>query len=605
MSIIRRDPNARRPEEETPEAVSVNRDELLRKLGGNGQDNNSQSGHEMKDEYFAGLPFMKRLSAKNSLAIDIATDRIYYLTARKSMGSVQVKEWGVEILNTDEVDRYRSIEMTLKYIRSKFYRAGMTVDVGFFSPDINVRQVVVPKLKQAELEKAILYKNKTDLANFGDDSVWKYEILETFKENDTEKLLVLVTVVPGEVVDLYLDILRRSGLKPGSLIPRPFAFLAAYRSMVKQPGNDVVVDISGDITQIAFIADGKLRHIRNFGIGAINLNNVVASGEEMADNRADSFPDNDGPAPEPDGSNLRERLLAKVQSLKSRQNPLLQVLLGEILRSLEFFRGRKEQYSINNVYISGAGLKLEAVYSYLKNRINYPLYKLTPCFSNTGADSGDTTEFVGVLGVGLSEDKNLNMVPAEFTVREKFRNLNMLLAVLLVMAFAGMGYQSFYQHSQVSQFRAKVSTLNARYEKLNPVERIYQEFLKNINSVERQKIQLVSPVKPVPQLFQVMKLFSNEVPPEMRLTALRFTFYQPPMAKRKAPQNGSAAPENPYKYRVGIVGQISGDYLMGDVQLINFINHLNDLHYFKKIKLLNKIKQPENKLFEFELEAYL
>ena len=177
--------------------------------------------------------------------------------------------------------------------------------------------------------------------------------------------------------------------------------------------------------------------------------------------------------------------------------------------------------------------------------------------------------------------------------------------VFLFIFLVFAGYLTYLQRGGVKHSNQKIAALQQRYEELNPVERIYDEFLKNINQVERKKNQLLIPVKPVPELLRTMKLFSNEVPDGIRLTSFRFTNFQPVSKRTKSAAKGAPTEEIHYKYRVGIIGQITGEYLMGDVRLINFMNHLNDLGYFKNIKLLNKRKQPENRLFEFELEAYL
>lgn len=592
-------------EEHNPDTVVIKREELLKKLSSASEAENESTEGELRTDFSGKLSLLKKLTAKNVLVIDITTDKLYYLIVKRSGEEIEVKKWGSEDLTAEETDRYRSIEFALKYIKSQYYRAGMSVFVSFFSPDVNIRQVVVPKLKPVDLKKTILYKNKSEIPNFSDDVWWDYQILETFRENEIEKVRALVAVVPSEVVDIHMDLLTRSGFKPDILLPRPFALQSFYKAIVVNPLNDVLVDIGNDVTQICFFVDGKLRFVRNFAIGMNNLEVAIKSGNGNGNGKPiiqEVLPADSSEQKTPvSGENLRERLLKKVEALKSKQNPLLQVLLGEILRSLEFFRGPKDEYPINRVYVSGSGLKLDVVYTYLKQRLHYPVEMVAPCFTPQNNSWGEYGEYVSAVGLSLYSGKHMNMIPSEFRSRELFKNLNIFLSVLIFMGVLGAGFTTYHLRQELNSLDERYQVLQKKYEELNPTERIYQEFVKKIASLKKQKNHLLAPVVYEPRLLEVMKIFSNEVPKEIRLTSLGFFRYE---AKKSRYRKKEEKPEN-YDYRINFTGIIQGDFVMGDVRLINFLNRLNNLKYFKKIKIIEKRKNPEKQMFEFEVEAYL
>lgn len=609
MNILHRSPGMDYGEDIAPGTRTIKRDDLIRKLQESSTTTEQQEREDsvIRDGFYAPLPLLKKIEAKNCLSIDVGTDQIEYLLSRQARNCMQVRKWEIIKLDNEEGDRYLSIELALKYIKSKIYRPGTLVKVSFFSPDINIRQVVVPKLKQADLENSILYKNKTELTNFTEDAVWKYEVLETFKENNLEKVRLLVTVIPADVIDIYLSIFKRSGLKPDSLIPRPFAYISAYRKMLKDYSNDVVIDINTDTTQVCFFVNGKLMYIRNFAIGANNLEKTLSrSGNGESDDSVIALKphDEEQQSEETSESNIRERLFKKIEILKSKRNPLLQVLLGEILRSIEFFQDGREKYPIQNVYLTGAGLKIDAVFPYLKNHLNYPVYRLSPRFMPEEIMVSQFVEYFAALGAGLYQEKKMNMVSSEFKINELFKKLSVLLVAFFFLLVPLVGYQTHLKNTQVSNLHQQYDLLEKQYDMLNPTERIYEQINRQIKQIEARKKLLVSPVKSTPELLRVMKFFSNEVPPEIRLTSLRFnlvtTGKQQKNNKKKA-----TSPENNYKYRISMIGQVVDDYFKADVQLINFLNKLNDLKFFKSISLVKKRKQAENKLFEFELEAFL
>ncbi len=600
MGFKRRLTNPKFREEEELNSEMVSREELLKRLTKSEEAKVEKELERINNKFYRNLPFLQKLSAKKCLMIDIGTDKIFYIVARRSSKSIQVKNWGEEDLSVEEFDRYRSLEIALKYIRSHIYKPGMSVRISFFSPDINIRQVVLPKLKTPDLEKTILYKNKSELPYFDENTVWNYQILETFTEDNIQKVRVLVTVVPNEILDIYLDIFQKVGLKPDCLIPRPFALFGVYLHMVGSIQNDVIIDIGNDVTQICFVVDRKLRFVRNFAIGANNLQKAISNGNIKEVDLKLDITDSQNTR-----ENIRDRLLQKVQIFKSNQNPLLQVLLSEILRSLEFFQGKNSQYPINNIYITGAGLKIKSVFHYLKNRIHYPVNMLVPQFSQNSTFPAECTEYVGALGTGLINVKEVNLIPSEYRKRELFKNLNILLTVLLIMFSSTATYYTIQLKEKVNHYFQLIENTREHYLELNPIEKRYQEIIKQINLLNKETNRLISIVKPVDELLQVLKLFSNEVPPDIRLTSIEFNKYHQKITSKRESQNLTNSEMNTPKYQVRITGRIFGDYLMGDIKLIDFINRLNELHFFKSVQIVTKRKNPQDSFLEFELETLL
>jgi type IV pilus assembly protein PilM len=613
MSILTRKENYDNIEENTATSAKISYKEMLRRFQHRSEKEKKSQTSGPPEVFFKPLPFSKKLSAKNVLAIDIGTDQIHYIVGKKNKNTIHIKKWGSEELNTEELDRFRSIEIALKYIKDIAFRRGMAVYVGFFSPDINIRQLVLPKLKPKELRNTIFFKNKTDLPNFSDDVIWDYSILETFTENNSEKVRVLVTVVPRDIIDMYLDVLKRARLKPDSLVPRPFALLSAYKKLIIEPGNHVLVDIGRNTTQICFFTERKLRAVRNFAVGSNNLLKAIQN-EENSEKEKHSylkFDAQSSPIGEPEGENksplnMRERLLKKVESIKSKHNPILHVLLNEIFRSLEFFRGSEDEYYISKVFVSGAGLQIESVMPFLKNGIHYPVKAISPQFSKKDTNYHEYSDFIGVVGLGLLLDKRLNMLPEEFRQKELFKNLNKITGIIIFFTLVYLSFITYLNKSESNQYTRSIKNIENQYNQLNPVEKIHKDLLEQISEIENQKQELLSFIIKDAQLIETLKLFSNELPPEIRLNSLEFSRYISPETPRKrANSNEDSQPSTTFKYLIGINGQITGEYFMGDIILINFINKLNDLGYFKKIDLLNKEKNPEQQKFIFQLELFL
>ena len=162
-------------------------------------------------------------------------------------------------------------------------------------------------------------------------------------------------------------------------------------------------------------------------------------------------------------------------------------------------------------------------------------------------------------------------------------------------------YSSFQRYDYIKNLNS-LAQLGVQYQKLNPIQTKYDDTILKYNGVQKDKNQLLGFIKKKPELLETLRLFSNETPPFIILNEMNFEEYNLPKALKN---NKAQATKFNHTYRITLAGEIKSDFQMGDVILINFMNQLNDLNYFKEIKLTNKQKLMERGLFEFWLELLL
>jgi len=303
---------------------------------------------------------------------------------------------------------------------------------------------------------------------------------------------------------------------------------------------------------------------------------------------------------ENNGSQIRKRLLKRVRDLQNKQNPVLQMFLSEILRSIEFFQTQKKGEQARRILLTGYGLRKESIFPYLRNRLNLPAFLLMPQLEAAEEDSRNFGEYFAAIGVALQDRKGFNLVPQEFRQRELYRNINVVLALFFFFSLAGGSYY-VYREDQLLHKKARLlQKYQKQYQDLNPVERIYKNFAAQINQVKQEEKKIIAFRGKQPPLLNILRLFSNETPPEIRLRSLQFgKFTGRAITRRK----GKVTKMN-YPFQINVAGVVKGDFLLGDVTLINFIDRLANLGYFKKIKLIHKEKNPKLKTIEFEFMTF-
>ncbi len=554
--------------------------------------------NNVNDQFHASLPFIKLLSAEKCLALDIDMDKIRFIIVNKSGDSIDVRKWGVQTFPSDEANRFRAMQKALEFIKSHFYKTGMDVHASIFSPEQNIRQVILPKMKKkSDLDKAIFYKNKSEIQNFDEKSSWSYDVLQEFKEDGIDKLRVQILVVPGSIIASYLSVFEKTGLEVKTLIPRPMALQEAYNRMLDKPARDLLIDVSYDFTQIFYLNNGRLEYVRNMGIGARNLEATIKDSEavEKTDSHKSVRDEFDGKA---GGSLLRNRLIGKINDLETKQNPVLHEFFSEILRFMAFLQGRENKLYIDRIFVTGYGIRKESLIPYLRSRLNMPVFVLAPQFVSKVRKTLEYGEFSSTIGAALQTGKQCNMLPPAYKRRMAFIKYNWLLAATCFVTFFAFSFNTVDHYKKNLDKRQIVESYELKYSKYDAFEKRYKTYADRIANIKIEKSELAGVVENSAPIVQILQIFSNETPPEIRLQKIGFRHVD--LKNKKLLKDNLSK----YKYQIDVTGYLKKTDLTDDVALVNFINHLKDLKFFKDIQISKVDKNREDNFTGFEFIIY-
>jgi hypothetical protein len=372
--------------------------------------------------------------------------------------------------------------------------------------------------------------------------------------------------------------------------------------MVPKTQNDLVAVVSTDFTELCYLDFGRFQFFRKVAIGtskfadAKNEDNSVDIKTKLKKLSSTKDDKKNGDL----SSKIRANLFEKIKDSKSNENPFIKMFLSEVKRSIEFLNNSYSQ-KIERLFITGSGVKIAELISYLKEQLDIPVILLRPQFSLSEKDPNRYTDYFAVLGTALHLEKDVDFIPRQYKDVQIFKSLNILLILLFFIAGAALLYLNSYNQEEFKQNQKILAQQMEQYNILNPVEKEYNTRIMEIGKLQKEKQRLLAHIKEPPHLLEVMHLVSNEIPPEIIINALQFGNFR--SEKYTVKKGRETLPE--FTYTVTLVGQVKSEYLMGDVILINFINHLTDLKYFKRIRLKNKTKELDRALFEFELNLFI
>ena len=555
------------------------------------------------DEFYKKLNIFKRLNARKFLSFDIDPDKIRYTYGLKSGKEIQIKGWGIQKFQADEKDRKKALQIALENIRSKVYSNGIETSVGIFSPEINIRQISLPKIKkESDLKNALEYKNRTDLPNYRENTIWSYEILNEYEKEGTTYYTILVTSAPYELIYEYIHIFDYAKIQISNIFPRPASIQASYRKIVKKPRRDLVINVGYDLTQMCFFKEGHLEFTRNVSIGSRNLEvSIHTPGETERGGRGERGDEQKSISTD-STSLLRDRLKSKISDLKTKQNPVLHTFFSEILRCMAYIQGRDLNQYIDRVFISGYGVRKESLIPYLRSRLNIPLFVLAPQFEKHDKRTVKYGGFFTTLGNSLQVNKSFNLLPDFYIARKIFRKLNRMLIVIILLLCAFLTYVSLEQKHLIQQKENLKAQYIKEYEQLNPFEGMYKELQKQIAEVNTKNTELQDYVDSRPPIIKVMQYFSNQTPKNIRLEKLEFHKLKD---DNVSDEGAEASFKTEYQYQIDISVTVMTDALLRDVTLINFIDRIIDSGFFKRVELLNKLTDPEQDVTRSDARMYL
>jgi len=548
--------------------------------------------------FYQPLPLLKRLNSRRCLALDIDVDKIRYIVAQKSGDFVKVKQWGMQKFPQEITHRFRALQISLEHLKEKLYKPGTEVRVSIFSTDFMIKHEIFPYMKKKrDLERAIFYKYRNELKHFNDDQlVWGYDILDEFEEQGIKKVRVHMVFAPKDAINRYIYIFEHLKLPVEQLISRPAGLLAAYEKMIEVPKSDLLINISYDFTQVCYLKNGNLEYIRNLGIGAHNLEITIRQdGKVSPDFDAEGF--GDVKSIDEQESILRKRLLEKLKDLKVKQNPVLHTFFSEILRSIAFIQGHDRRNFIDRILLTGYGIQKESLIPYLKNRLNMPIFIIYPELDNRPPEEQiKFGEFFTTIGTSIQKYQGFNLIPERFKEKLLFRRLGRWLYFIIFLTFIIAGYLSSLQYKVIDRQEAMLEKQKQEYLALNPYEESYNKVIQLIGDVQKENASLQSQVETKPPIIEIMRLFSNLTPKNIRFNA--FVFQKLQSGGKLVNENEQ---ENLPEYSVTIEAEIKGDFVNGDVELINFINSLDNLKFFKSINIDHKERNQAQQSINFGL----
>lgn len=342
---------------------------------------------------------------------------------------------------------------------------------------VTVRFLRFPTVNEKEIEGMVRLQSTKELPFSKEEIISDYLITEGTKDGYAKVALV---IVHQDVINGYLDILRKAGLEPERITFSTEAILDWYEVVLRQEkskGCAILIDLDIDNADIVICYNSHLGFTRGLSLGTSQL-------------REDS-------------------------DLKNR-------LVEEIRRTIEGYTRLEKVKKVEKILLGQAGEARESLKTYLEQEFNLPCEMLVPLKNLTYQKEVSAVQcnlelsLLKVLGMVLAvKRRKLNLLPVNLQEKQKLKlgTKRVCTALVLLIGIISLGLGGFAKKIHDKQLR--LFYLDREIKKTAPLALGIENMLKKIDLIEtRRKIEGSS--------VDILHGLHNLVPEEISLSSFSY-----------------------------------------------------------------------------------
>ncbi len=278
-------------------------------------------------------------------------------------------------LQTDSPDELKRISEAIKVCVRASRLEGGKCNVSIMESQAVTRLVTMPNLTDKELSAAINWEADKYIPLPIKDVNLQYKVVSRFGAGSEQggKMEVLLVAAPKRVVDKYVAIVKNAGLELNS-IETESAALARALSRGVEPSL-IVVSFGSGSTELVAIKEGNVIFTRSIATGGGTLTKAVMAEFDLPQNQAEEYKHTYGI--------MENQLGGKIANVL---RPILDVIVGEILKTLEFSKNHIPESQLSRIVVCGGGSYMPGVSEYLTEKTSLEVSLADPwdIFSKEG-----------------------------------------------------------------------------------------------------------------------------------------------------------------------------------------------------------------------------
>ena len=497
----------------------------------------------------------------------------------------------------EDVNAYSEIlKILVKEVGLKTKKVNLVVS----GSGVQIKRISVPSLPKAELKEAVRWEIKDHLPFPVETAQIDFHILNEYVEDNVKKLTLITVACPKHLIDRTLPIAKGAGLQPIHLDVGPFALWNTLLTwnQIKKEETVALVDLGAEKTGIYLLKDGILQFSREVTPAGADITRAIMEGIGSESEPALLFERAEGIKQEmgiplesyQEGKSDKSVSLSKMSFLV---RPVLEKLVAEIGRSLEYYRNLFNEEQIDRLFLTGGSANLKNIVSYLASELRLPVEHFNP-LNNILFDSKQIdiqlleqagSIFTIAAGIALPGPKRIELLPAKEPFLSKIK-VGKLIPILTpgIIFFIFLAI-IWYTNGQVTAIQKERDAKVAKVENLDALQaklKLLKE--KDLQVKENLSMFPSSMIVSVPYR-DILKEVSHMLPDNVTLTLLTVQYKAKPSKEKSQTDEGR---------ELHMSGFTFGNDMNCLTSLALIIERLERSSLFKNVKL---VSADENKLY--------
>ncbi len=239
---------------------------------------------------------------------------------------------------------------------------------------VSTKVIELPSLSDAELASAIGWQAEQHIPIPPKQLSLEYHVLyrPPKKEQEKQKMKVLLVGARKEIVERYIDIFLGLGIEPKLLETQILSVIRALDIQSNEPPT-LIVQMGASSTQLAMIHQGELQFITSHMSGGQALTKVLEKQINLESQQAEEYKRTYGL--------LANQFQGKVRSVLL---PAVEVLVGEMKKAITYFANQHPNTSVQRVILSGGASMLPDLVQYITQELGLEVLMAAPFTDASG-----------------------------------------------------------------------------------------------------------------------------------------------------------------------------------------------------------------------------
>ncbi|MFW6107232.1 MAG: type IV pilus assembly protein PilM [bacterium] len=354
-------------------------------------------------------------------------------------------------------DKEYRVRNALETLQQDLKLKGGQVVVSMSGRDVFPRFIPLPPVEKKRIPEIVTYEARTQMPFPIEEVIWDYHPLGEAAPG--EEIEVGIFAIKKATVYGFLTNLRLAHLVPDVVNVAPLAlynFLTYDRDI--EVGT-VVIDIGSGTTDLV-IVDRERFWIRNVSISSNDITRTLQEKYQISFEEAESL-------------KRKAADSRQAEKLFGTMRPILEDLIGEIQRSIGYYKAQTRNVRIEQVLLLGNAFKLKGLLDHFRTNLDYEVVLLEELQRLRVGSGGDSAKFEAELpnyavSLGLAlQGLGLGAVDIDMMPRDMVRERMLRRKVPFAAAGVGLlalpllfGFQSV--DNELTRVQADVQSLEPR-----------------------------------------------------------------------------------------------------------------------------------------------